>query len=77
MVRILLGVEPDLPAGRVYVDPALPAWCPTFELSKLRMGAHELRLSVQRREDGTCSLDAEATPGLEIVRGTPPWQELD
>jgi glycogen debranching enzyme len=27
MVRILLGLEPDLPAGRVYVDPALPAGC--------------------------------------------------
>jgi glycogen debranching enzyme len=77
MVRVLLGVEPDLPAGRVYVDPALPPWCPTFELSKLRMGSHEVRLSVQRQDDGTCSLDAEATPGLEIVRGIPPWQELD
>jgi glycogen debranching enzyme len=77
MVRILLGVEPDLPAGRIYVDPALPPWCPTFELSKLRMGPHELRLSVQRQDDGSCSFDAEATPGLEIVRGTPPWLELD
>ena len=77
MVRVLLGVEPDLPAGRLYVDPALPPWCPTFELSRLRMGKHEVRLSVQRHEDGTCSLDAEATSGLEIVRGTPPWLELD
>jgi glycogen debranching enzyme len=76
MVRVLLGIEPDLPAGRVYVDPALPPWCPTFELNGLRMGAHELRLSVRRQEDGTCSLDAEATPGLEIVRGTPSWLDL-
>jgi hypothetical protein len=76
MVRVLLGVEPDLPAGRVYVDPALPPWCPTFELSKLRMGDHELRLSVRRMDDGTCSVDAEATSGLEIVQGTPPWLEL-
>jgi len=76
MVRILLGVEPDLPAGRVYIDPALPPWCPTFELSGLRLGSHELRLSVRRGEDGTCSVDAEATPGLEIVRGTAPWLDL-
>jgi glycogen debranching enzyme len=75
MVRVLLGIEPDLPAGRVYVDPALPPWCPTFELSKLRMGEHEMRLSVRREEDGTCSVDAEAA-GLEIIRGTPPWMEL-
>jgi len=76
MVRILLGVEPDLPAGRVYLDPALPPWCPSFELSNLRLGAHKLRLSVQRREDGTCSVDAGGTPGLEIVRGVPPWLDL-
>jgi hypothetical protein len=59
------------------VDPALPPWCPSFELSGLQLGAHELRLSVRRREDGTCELDAESTPGLEIVQGTPPWLELD
>ncbi len=76
MGRVLLGLEPDLPSGRVYVDPALPPWCPTFELSKLRLGPHELHLFVQRDEDGTCSVDAEATPGLEIVRGTPPWLEI-
>ena len=73
MVRVLLGVEPDLPSGRVYLDPALPPWCPNFELGNLRLGKHELRLSVLRREDGTCSLDAEATPGLDIVRGMAPW----
>ncbi|MHB8588778.1 MAG: amylo-alpha-1,6-glucosidase [Candidatus Dormibacteraceae bacterium] len=76
MVRVLLGVEPDLPAGRVYVDPALPPWCPRFELNNLRLGTHELRLSVQRGEDGTCSVDADAGSGLEIVRGTPPWLDL-
>jgi glycogen debranching enzyme len=77
MVRVLLGLEPDLPAGRIYVDPALPPWCPTLEFSKLRMGAHELSLSVRRGEDGTSSVDAETTSGLEVVRGTPPWLELD
>jgi glycogen debranching enzyme len=77
MVRVLLGLEPDLPAGRIYVDPALPPWCPDFEFSKLRMGAHEISLSVRRGEDGTCSVDAETTSGLEVVRGSPPWLELD
>ena len=77
MVRVLLGLEPDVPAGRVYVDPALPPWCPSFELSKLQLGAHELRLSVRRRDDGTCAVDAEGTPGLEIVQGTAPWLEVD
>ena len=65
-----------MPSGRVYLDPALPPWCPTLELNKLRLGEHEMRLVVRREEDGTCSVDAEATPGLEIMRGTPPWLEL-
>jgi glycogen debranching enzyme len=76
MVRILLGLEPDLPAGRIYVDPALPEWCSHLELRKLRMGEHEVRLSVRRDRDGRCDVDADA-PGLEVVRGTPPWLELD
>jgi glycogen debranching enzyme len=76
MVRILLGLEPDLPAGRIYVDPALPKWCSHLELRKLRMGDHEVRLRVRRDGDGRCDVDADA-PGLEVVRGTPPWLELD
>lgn len=76
MVRILLGLEPDLPAGRVYVDPALPPWCPGFALRGLRLGPHEINLSVRRGDDGTCSVDADAPAGLEIVRGVPPWLEV-
>jgi hypothetical protein len=76
MVRILLGLEPDVPAGRIYIDPALPAWCPRLELSKLRIGDREVRLSVHRKPDGDCLVDGDA-PGLEIVRGAPPWQDLD
>jgi glycogen debranching enzyme len=76
MVRILLGLEPDMPAGRIYVDPALPAWCARLELRKLRLGNHEVRLKVERKPDGGHSVDGDA-PGLEIVRGTPPWLELD
>ncbi|HUZ86921.1 MAG TPA: glycogen debranching N-terminal domain-containing protein [Candidatus Baltobacterales bacterium] len=74
MVRILLGLEPDLPAGRLYVDPALPPWCPELVLDNLRIGPHEVRLSV-RREPGGHSVDADGS-GLEIVRGTPPWLEI-
>jgi glycogen debranching enzyme len=76
MVRILLGLEPDMPAGRIYVDPALPAWCSRLELRKLRLGRHEVRLKVERKPDGRHLVDGDA-PGLEIVRGTPPWLELD
>jgi glycogen debranching enzyme len=75
MVRILLGLEPDLPNGRVYVDPELPAWCSHLKLSNLRLGAHDVQISVQRKHDGRHVVEAEA-PGLEIVSGTPPWLKI-
>jgi glycogen debranching enzyme len=75
MVRILLGLEPDVPEGRLYLDPALPAWCSRLELSRLRLGRHEVRLVVQRRPDGRHDVDADAD-GLEVVRGVPPWLEI-
>ncbi|HKC19394.1 MAG TPA: glycogen debranching N-terminal domain-containing protein [Candidatus Dormibacteraeota bacterium] len=75
MVRVLLGLEPDLPAGRIYLDPALPAWCARLEMRNLRLGPHQVRLLVQRQPDGRHEIEADAH-GLEIVRGTPPWLEL-
>jgi glycogen debranching enzyme len=75
MVRILLGLEPDIPARRIYLDPALPGWCSRLEVRKLRLGRHEVRLSVERKADGRHEIQADA-PGLEVVRGTPPWLEL-
>ena len=76
MVRVLLGVEPDLPAGRLYVDPMLPPWCPTLSVSRLRVGPHRMRLIARRRDDGSSSLDVDVPRGLEVVHGTPPWLEL-
>ena len=72
---ILLGLEPDMPAGRIYLDPALPAWCSRLELRRLRLGRHEVRVAVERRRDGRHVVEADA-PGLEIVSGVPPWLEI-
>ena len=72
MVRILLGLEPDVPAGKVYLDPALPVWCSRLEVRNLQLGRHGVKLVVERRPDGEHSVDAEAD-GLEIVRGVPDW----
>jgi glycogen debranching enzyme len=76
MVRILLGVEPDVPAGKLYVDPVLPPWCPELILHKLHVGAHEVRVHAQRQADGSCTVDVEAPTSIEVVRGTPPWMDL-
>jgi hypothetical protein len=76
MVRILLGVEPDVPEGKLYVDPVLPPWCPVLTLHKLRVGGHEVRVHAERKEDGSCTLDVQAPASIEVVRGTPPWMDL-
>ena len=76
MVRILLGLEPDMPAGRLYVNPALPPWCPQLTIEDLQVGPHRFRLSVNRAEDGSCSVESDAPAGLEVVRGTPPWMAV-
>src|SRR6267378_2790783 len=76
MVRILLGVEPDVPEGKLYVDPVLPPWCPVLTLHKLQVGGHEVRVHAERKEDGSCTLDVQAPASIEVVRGTPPWMEL-
>jgi glycogen debranching enzyme len=38
LLQALLGFQPDAPAGRLYLDPALPDWMPTLTLSDLRLG---------------------------------------
>jgi glycogen debranching enzyme len=76
MVRVLLGLEPDMPSGRLYLDPALPPWCSRLTIEELQVGRHRLRLQIERAEDGSCVVEVEPPSGLEIVRGTPPWMEL-
>src|SRR5436190_10531876 len=75
MVRVLLGLEPDMQARRIYLDPALPAWCSRLEVRKLRLGRDEVRIRVERDANGRHTVDADA-PGLEVVRGGPPWLEI-
>jgi glycogen debranching enzyme len=76
MVRILLGIEPDVPAGKLYVDPALPPWCPAITLHRLHVGPHEVRVHAQRSDDGTSAIEVDAPSSIEVVRGTPPWMDL-
>ena len=71
-VRILLGLEPDVPSGAVYVDPALPPWCPTLRLENVRIGAQRFTINAVRERDGASRVDVEASPGpLEVIRGRP------
>jgi glycogen debranching enzyme len=72
-VRILLGLEADVPAGKVYVDPLLPPWCPQLRLENVRIGAQRFTFDARRGADGECRLDVDSTNGpLRAVQGRPP-----
>ncbi len=47
-VRALLGVQPDAPAGKLYLDPALPDWMPDIEARDLRVGSQCFDLKAWR-----------------------------
>jgi glycogen debranching enzyme len=76
-VRILLGLEPDAPSRRIYLDPALPPWCPELTVQNLRFGGQRLTISARRLPDGSCDVSVDGHSGdVTIVRGRPPWREL-
>jgi glycogen debranching enzyme len=79
-VSLLLGLQPDVPDGRVYIDPLLPPWCPTLELSNVRLGGERYLIRAWRTSAGDCEVKAEVDGGgsgaLTLVRGSPPWMEL-
>jgi glycogen debranching enzyme len=38
LLQAMLGIQQDAPGGKLYVDPALPAWLPDVKLIDLRLG---------------------------------------
>jgi glycogen debranching enzyme len=77
IVRVLLGLEPDIPARCVYVDPALPPWCPELELENIRVGRDRISVRAWRRPDGSSEASVESGQGrLKVIRGPAPWMAV-
>jgi glycogen debranching enzyme len=62
LLQALLGIVPDAPRGRLYVDPALPDWMPDVTLIDLRLGRKTMDLRFWRDGDET---------KFEVLRGDP------
>ena len=60
LLQAMLGIQQDAPRGKLYVDPALPAWLPDVTLIDLRLG--------RRRFDIRFFRDGEETV-FEVLRG--------
>jgi glycogen debranching enzyme len=65
VVRALLGLEPDLPAGRLGLDPVLPPGASHLELVGLALGADHVTIAVRGDEVEVHGLSGPAT----VTRG--------
>ncbi len=53
LLQAMLGMSPDAPAGKLYVDPALPEWMPDVTVSNLTVGKEELTIRFWREGDAS------------------------
>ena len=71
-VEGLLGVAADAPAGRLIVQPQLPAVWPRLEVDGLRCGESAYDLKIQQHDDGlSIALRRTLGPGLFVTLA--PW----
>jgi glycogen debranching enzyme len=61
LLQTLLGLEPDVPAGRLSIEPALPRGTTRLELRGARLWSHRLDIVMH---DG--NLDVHGTDGLTV-----------
>jgi glycogen debranching enzyme len=69
-LRAMLGLEPDAPNGRLWIDPALPRWLPDLMLIGLRLGRDSLDIRFWRENNGTAYAVLRGDAAA-VVRGQP------
>jgi hypothetical protein len=72
--EMILGFQPDAPAGKLYLDPALPDWLPDIDILDLRVGAAVFDLAFRR--DGEANADG-GHPGRPQGRHPPKLRDDD
>jgi glycogen debranching enzyme len=53
LLQAMLGIAPDAPRNRLFIDPALPHWMTDVTLTKLRVGKNELSIRFWREGEET------------------------
>jgi glycogen debranching enzyme len=61
LLQAMLGFQPDAPAGKLHLDPALPEWMPDVELKNLQVGRRSFDIRFLRQGDGQTT--------WEVLRG--------
>ena len=62
LMHAILGIVPDAPRGKLYVDPLLPGWLPDLALLDLHVGRHKFDIRFWRDGDQT---------QFEVLKGDP------
>jgi glycogen debranching enzyme len=62
LTQAILGVVPDAPRGKLYVDPLLPTWLPDLTLLDLHLGRNKFDIRFWRDGDKTM---------FEVLKGDP------
>jgi len=62
LMQAILGIVPDAPHGKLYVDPLLPAWLPDLTLLDLHVGRRSFDIRFWRDGDET---------QFEVLKGDP------
>jgi glycogen debranching enzyme len=69
-VQLFLGIVPDAPNGRLYLDPWLPEWLDRLQIDRLAVGGDSVRIVVVRNGTETSIEEVEAKH-LEVVVEAP------
>lgn len=71
IVQLVLGLVPDAPQGRCYVQPRLPPWLSHMTVAGIEVANGRLDISLSRRGRET-TIDRVSATGVEVVCETPP-----
>ncbi len=63
LLQSMLGLLPDAVAGRVFIDPELPAWLPDVTIRDLTVGAQDFSIRFWRDGDATRHEVLSGDPG--------------
>jgi glycogen debranching enzyme len=64
--QLFLGIVPDAPHGRCFLNPWLPEWLPRIEIDRLSVGRGSLRIVLVRDGDSTV-VEAIDPDGIDVV----------
>jgi len=67
--QLFLGIVPDAPHGRCYLNPWLPEWLDRLDVDQLHIGRTKARIVLARNGTGTTTVERVDADGVEVVHG--------